>query len=239
MLKYFYLYSAVLFLTDFTVSVKTAYLKKPCEDFSEECLTKTLQMGLPIFVEGIREIGLESLDPYRIEKLNLKMPGDMNIEFKHGVARGLKKCRVDFARYKDHVFETQFHCNLTIKGHYRSVGRFLMFAIDGDGKSIIKCSNIRLHAFLTIKPMTGKDGMSHLEVTSSNFTHCYDGRVTYSVTNLLKGNPEISNAVVNFMNENWRMVAEDFGDPIVHYGISAVMKNLKKFFEVVPLEEII
>lgn len=39
------------------------------------------------------------------------------------------------------------------------------------------------------------------------------------------------------MNSNWKLVAEEFGTPIVDYGTNAVMRNVRRLLEIVPIEE--
>ncbi|XP_021185621.3 circadian clock-controlled protein daywake [Helicoverpa armigera] len=221
-----------------SLSAYSISFRRPCRDMSPECLKQSLQKALPAFANGIPELGIEALDPYILKELSLNLPGGIDIAFSHGYAKGLKKCIVDFARYDEDTFEAQLHCNLTIKGKYKSSGRLLVFPIDGDGESTIKCNNIKLHAVLKLGTQVKTDGQSYLYVKSSTFDHSYDGRVSYSMTNLFKGSPEISNAVLEFMNSNWRMVAEEFGTPMVDYGVNSVLKNIRRLFEVVPIDEL-
>ncbi|XP_075975630.1 protein takeout-like [Anticarsia gemmatalis] len=235
-MKYWNLIIAVIFLV-FSESrgLSIAY-QRPCRDLSPECLKNTLQSVIPIFASGSQDLGLEPLDPYKLERLNLTLSG-ITIHFSQGYAKGLKTCVVDFARLEDNILETQLHCNLTIRGKYRSSGSLLMFPIDGDGISTITCDNLKLHSILKFGSKE-KNGRTYVEVESSVVNHAYDGRVKYDMTNLFKGNPGMSRAVLNFMNRNWRMVAEEFGTPIVDYGVKSIMKNVRRFFNVLSLDEL-
>ena len=78
--------------------VLTVTYRRPCKDMSPECLKESIQAVLPSIANGIPELGLDALDPYIMKKLNLKLPGDINILFTDGYAKGLKRCIVDFAR---------------------------------------------------------------------------------------------------------------------------------------------
>ncbi|CAH0587053.1 unnamed protein product [Chrysodeixis includens] len=210
---------------------------RPCHDTSPECLKVTVQAGLPIIALGVPELGIERLDPYILKKLNLKLPGGLAIQFGHGFAKGLKSCIVDYARFEEDTFETQLHCNLTIKGKYRSSGRLLLFPIDGDGDTTILCKNLKLHSVIRLGSKVKSDGLKYFDIKSSSIDHSYDGQVSYIMTNLFRGSPEISQALLNFMNSNWKLVADEFGTPIVDFGTSAVMRNVRRLLEVVPIEE--
>lgn len=56
-----------------------------------------MQAALPTIADGIPDLGIESLDPYELKKLQLKLPG-IDIAFSNGYAKGLKTCNVDYAR---------------------------------------------------------------------------------------------------------------------------------------------
>lgn len=45
--------------------------------------------------------------------------------------------------------------------------------------------------------------------------------------------------VLQFMNDNWKQVAEEFGKPIVDYAVELAIRTIEKFFIVVPYEELI
>ncbi|CAB3254583.1 unnamed protein product [Arctia plantaginis] len=201
--------------------------KRPCEDMSPECLKNSLQAALPLFANGDQDLGLEALDPYILEELNLTLSG-ITIHFSKGYAKGLKSCIVDFARYVDNTLETQVHCNLTILGNYRSSGSLLVFPIN---------DNLKIHSILKFGSKV-INGRTYLDVKSGVVKHAYDGRVTYAMTNLFKGSPEMSQAVLDFMNSNWKLVAEEFGTPLVEYGVKSIMKNVRRFLEVISLEEL-
>lgn len=135
-------------------------------------------------------------------------------------------------RYEADTLECQLHCNLTVKGKYKSSGHLLLFPIEGHGESIVKCSkfnvlttirefiwylssdhnnflngrlfyhvhvdiyifseNVRIHYIIKLGSKVRSDGHSHLYIQSVNYDHSYDGRVSYSMTKLFRGNPEIS-----------------------------------------------
>ncbi|XP_037296290.1 circadian clock-controlled protein daywake-like [Manduca sexta] len=232
-------YILVIFILVISRIDSITQFRRPCEDLSEECLSKSLQMAFPIFVQGIPELGIESLDPYIIDNLDLMLAGGLSIQFRQGIAKGLKDCDVDFAKLIGNTLETQLHCNLTVKGKYKSLGKLLMFPIDGHGDASIKSRNIRLHGLFKFKSKVLSDGEKYLEIISSNVEHSYDGRVSYHLTNLLRGNPELSNSVLDFMNDNWRMVAEELGGPLVDYGVAAVMKNLKQLLTIIPMNKMV
>lgn len=57
-----------------------------------------MQASLPGFVDGVPELGIDSLDPYLITNLTLLLPGGLRVQYIQGIAKGVKKCVVDTAR---------------------------------------------------------------------------------------------------------------------------------------------
>lgn len=62
-------------------------------------MRRSLQAVLPTFVDGIPELGIPSLDPYKVENLHFDLPGGISLEIKEGYTKGLRKCHVESVRY--------------------------------------------------------------------------------------------------------------------------------------------
>ncbi|XP_069357973.1 protein takeout-like [Maniola hyperantus] len=213
--------------------------KRPCRTTSPECLRRSLQAVLPDFVKGIPELEIPPLDPLKVQNVNFVLPGGITVEIKEGYTKGLRKCRVDSVRnIGGDQYEVKFNCNLLTKGKYRSKGQFLVFPIDGEGESKIKCKNLKVTCTFRIVPMIKFDGTQHFQIQDFKSSHDYEGRVTFHLTNLFKGNPEISQAVLKFLNENWRSVSEEFGGPFFEYGIMGILNNIRKLLDIIPIDQL-
>ncbi|XP_050348647.1 uncharacterized protein LOC126772353 [Nymphalis io] len=214
--------------------------KIPCLDTSPECLKRSLQVILPEFIHGIPELNITSLDPFEVDSLVLKLSGDITIEFKDAYTKGLHKCIVDYVRQMEKdKFDVQFECNLISKGKYRSSGRLFTFPINGEGQSTIKCRSLKIHCILHLSSVTKADGKNYVQIKNLKTTHSFEGRVSYNMTNLFKGNPDMSKTVLDFINKNWQIVAEEFGSPIIEFCIHSIMDNLKKLINAVPLNNLL
>ncbi|XP_047990312.1 uncharacterized protein LOC125229503 [Leguminivora glycinivorella] len=228
----------VVFTLTSYVDAKTPDFIKLCKDTSTDCLKESLQASLPGFLRGSPELGIETMDPFQVNNLNLTLPGGLIISFNQGVATGFRKCIIDKARMRKDILDIQLHCNLTIRGKYISTGRLLMFPIDGHGDSLIKCKNIRLDALVKLGSKT-QNSEKYLEVKNLKVNHKFQGRVSYQMTNLFKGSPEMSKLVLEFMNRNWKLVAEEFGKPIVDFGVGSIMSSVNQLFRVVPANDLL
>ncbi|XP_041980277.1 protein takeout-like [Aricia agestis] len=210
---------------------------KPCPKSDSECLKKTIQEVLPLFTQGIPSIGVNSLDPMEQKSVNIELPGGLKIVFKDGVVKGFKTCKVDSAKYNDLNVDINMHCDLTIKGKYTAQGNILIVSINGDGDAKIKLPNLGLKIKYVLEDKT-QNGVVYRTLKDHKVTTSYDGRVSFTFTNLFKGNPELSQAVLTFLNENWKQLVEEFGKPIEDVIIKGTIRNIKKFFESVPRDEL-
>lgn len=69
-----------------------------CRQGSSDCYKESLQATVPAFTKGVPELGIEVLDPFVVDDLNLTLPGDLKINFKDGVATGFRNCIFDKVR---------------------------------------------------------------------------------------------------------------------------------------------
>ncbi|XP_047531395.1 circadian clock-controlled protein daywake-like [Vanessa atalanta] len=179
---------------------------------------------------------IQPYHPFEVDSLVLKLSGDIVIEFKEAYTKGLQKCIVDYVRQiEEEKFDVQFECNLISRGKYRSSGSLFTFPINGEGQSTIKTRSLKIRCVLHLSSVTKADGKNYVQIKNIKTTHTFGGRVFYNMTNLIKGNPEMSRTVLDFMNQNWQIVAEEFGSPIIEYCINSIMDNLTKLFNAVPL----
>ncbi|XP_037969505.2 protein takeout [Plutella xylostella] len=212
----------------------------PCNNTDPACLVKATQNAIPEFSKGIPGLGVPSLDPFIIDNLPIQLPG-VKVTFSDGKATGLRKCEVRNveAYLEKNIFKLEVKCNITIKGKYTAVGRLLLFPINGEGDAKIKIVNSIIKLDIKTKYYKDEEGRDHFGIKSYLYTFDYGERIFYVITNLFKGNPELSNTVLQFLNENWRTVTEEFGKPVVDYAINVTIETARKFFSAVPYDELL
>ncbi|CAH2084903.1 unnamed protein product [Euphydryas editha] len=214
--------------------------KVPCVDKSPECLKRSLQDVFSKFIHGIPELGITKLDPFKVDSLVLILPGDLTLEFKEAYAKGLQKCIVDYVRqFEGDIFDIQLDCNLLTKGKYRSTGRLFMFLIDGEGHSTIISRNLKIRWNIQLSSIIKDEEQKYIVIKNLKTSHSFEGRVTYNMTNLFKGNPDMSKIVLDFMNQNWYMVANELGSPLINYCINLINHNLNQLLNKVPINNLI
>ncbi|XP_063381339.1 circadian clock-controlled protein daywake-like [Cydia fagiglandana] len=231
--------AAATFVSDCSAKIAPDFIH-PCNNTEPACLIKATQDAVLPFTKGLPDIGVPSLDPFVIDELPIQLPG-VKVTFLDGKATGLRKCQVlnVEAYLEKNVFQLQVRCNITIKGKYTAVGRLLLFPINGEGDAKIKIVNSVIKMDIKTKYYKDNEGRDHFGIKSYRYTFDYGDRIFYNITNLFKGNPELSNTVLVFLNENWRTVTEEFGKPVVDYAMNVVVSTATKFFNAVPYDELL
>ncbi|KAG7299767.1 hypothetical protein JYU34_016777 [Plutella xylostella] len=234
----------VVFTVFFVVSTTGADIKAPdfihpCPVATPACLKRALQAAIPGFVRGVPDLGIDPLDPFKVDRLALTLPGGINVTILHGVTTGFGKCKVMSADMRNKNVEVKVRCNVVVTGKYQSSGRLLIFPIDGEGDAVIKCKNLDISVSMKLGGAVARGGREYLQLKSYKSRHQYSGAVTYHMTNLIRNSPEISARVVQFMNSNWRMIAEEFGDPIVQFGVDSIISNVRRLLSRVPREMLV
>ncbi|KAI5636245.1 hypothetical protein NE865_11009 [Phthorimaea operculella] len=212
----------------------------PCNNTERACLIRATQDAIPDFAKGLPELGVPSLDPFIIDELPIQLPG-VKVTFLEGRVTGLRKCEVlnVEAYLEKNLFILEVKCNITIKGKYTAVGRLLLFPINGEGDSRIKITNSVIKLNIRTKYFKDSEGRDHFGIKSYRYTFDYGEKIHYVISNLFKGNAELSNTVLQFLNENWRAVTEEFGKPVVDYAMNVTIDTAKKFFDAVPYDELL
>ncbi|CAH2238702.1 protein takeout-like [Pararge aegeria] len=210
---------------------------KPCPGLKSECLKKNIQETIPHFVKGIPSLGINSTDPLFGDPVHLDLAGGLKIEFNDGVIKGFRKCVVEHVKYEGLEAQLNLRCSLSLKGKYKATGRVLIFAINGEGDARIKTPNVAFSCKITFEDVT-RDGVIYREIKDYKASYSYDDKVNFQFTNLFKGNPELSDTVLTFINENWKQVLDEFGKPITDTIVSMVFNIIKKFFHSIPRDEL-
>ncbi|XP_059049934.1 circadian clock-controlled protein daywake-like [Achroia grisella] len=230
---------ATSFVSDCSAKLAPDFIQ-PCNNTEPACLIKATVDAIPGFAKGLPELGVPSLDPFVINELPIQLPG-IKVTFYDGKVTGLKKCEVlnVEAYLEKNIFILEVRCNITIKGKYTAVGRLLLFPINGEGDCKIKIVNSVIKLNIKTKYFKDTENRDHFGIKSYRYTFDYGERIIYTITNLFKGNPELSNTVLQFLNENWRVVTEEFGKPVVDYALNVTVGTAKKFFDAVPYDELL
>ncbi|XP_068619766.1 uncharacterized protein [Battus philenor] len=213
----------------------------PCSVLDDECFTKATLDALPGVVRGIPEAGIPPLDPLYLDRnITMDLPGNVKMTFHDGKLSGLSTCvpsKVSSIR-ESRTFVFDIKCNFTIKGHYSIVGRILLFNLNTDGNAKIKIWNQHIHLEVLEKVVKNKKGEGHYKINSYKYKADYGSDLKLNLTNLFRGSPEISANILDVLNSNSQLVAQEFGGPILDYAIDYAMNVTQHFFDAYTYDQI-
>ncbi|XP_063381796.1 circadian clock-controlled protein daywake-like [Cydia fagiglandana] len=228
------------FLVEYGFTRLTPDFIHPCPIDDKPCLMQSTIDAIPYFTKGLPELGVPSIDPFYIDRLTIPLSG-LKIAFFNGKVTGFRKAVIDNveSNYAKRKFGIEFHSNVTLKGGYEATGRVLTFPINGEGEAKIKITNLKMKVLMNLDMKSDDKGVNHLYVKNYKYNFGYGDKVHYNLTNLIKDSPELSQTLLQFMNDNWKLVSEEFGKPIVDYATELALRTIEKFFLAVPYEELI
>ncbi|CAH2054743.1 unnamed protein product, partial [Iphiclides podalirius] len=213
----------------------------PCDDLNDECFTKATLDAIPGVVRGIPEADIPPLDPLHLDRnITMDLPGNVKMTFHNGKLLGLSTCvpnKVSSQREK-RTFVFDIQCNFTIKGHYSIVGRILLFNLNTEGNAKIKIWNQRIHLEVLEKVVRNNKGEGHYKINSYKYKADYGTDLKLNLTNLFRGSPEISANILNVLNSNSQLVAQEFGGPILDYAIDYAMNVTQRFFSAYTYDQL-
>ncbi|CAH0399756.1 unnamed protein product [Chilo suppressalis] len=210
-----------------------------CKISDTKCLKASAQAAVPLLAPGIPEIGAPPLDIMHIDLIKVNLAG-LNMVVKDAVLKGLKNAKIDKISMDMAKKELKivFSVDAEMKGKYKASGQLLILPISGDGDLMMKIKNAELNVTNTFEVVKNADGKDVIKLKGFRFTYDIKDGASYYLTNLFNGNKELSNTLLKFSNENWKLLSEEFGEPILRACIKVIFTSIKKYLYAHPLEEL-
>ncbi|KAG5681944.1 hypothetical protein PVAND_011345 [Polypedilum vanderplanki] len=218
---------------------------KKCKVDNDACLIKAANLLLQKGVDEYIKLGLKSVDPLLIEKMDINQGGNgpvtIDLKFRNVYLHGLGKAEI----YKVHGFQTDPDKNKlemrlktklgTIKGPYQIKGQMLVLPISGTGNVTLNLENLDITLkFLTKK--IEKNGKTYMSIEKSKFSYDVTG-ANVNFTNLFNGDKELGDNMNRFLNINWKILLDELKKPISS-SFSILFKDLlNEMFNNIPYNE--
>lgn len=213
----------------------------PCAELSDECFTKATLDAIPGIVKGIPEAGIPPLDPLYLDKnISIVLPGNLRMTFHNAKLVGLSSCVPDkvSSRRDKRLFIFDMHCNFTIRGVYSLLGRLLLFNLDTEGGAKVKIWNQHIRLEVAERVVINEEGEGHYKINSYQYKADYGTDLKLNLTNLIRGNPEISANILKVLNSDSQAFAQEFGGPILDYAIDYAMNVTQRFFDAFTYDQL-
>uniref|UniRef100_A0A2A4JM21 Uncharacterized protein n=1 Tax=Heliothis virescens TaxID=7102 RepID=A0A2A4JM21_HELVI len=211
----------------------------PCKANDEDCILQDTIKSIPLFADGIPDLGVKPLDPLFFKSVDSSSP---NLKFilSDITFKGLKGCKPIKAQRipeKSNVF-LKISCPLTVDGQYEMDGQLLVVKIAGKGK---------VHAFLPNLEVTitfdiidkEKDGQTYWRI--KKYTHSFDvtGNSELQFEGLLQDNKVLSEAANDLIKNSSNEVIKEIAVKLVENVLTYIVGEFNHFFGKVPVNEFV
>uniref|UniRef100_A0A0K8TVA7 Takeout Protein n=1 Tax=Epiphyas postvittana TaxID=65032 RepID=A0A0K8TVA7_EPIPO len=211
-----------------------------CKSSDSDCLRTAAQAMTAVFADGIPALGTEPLDVMHVDSIKVDLAG-LKLNMTNTDITGLRnavidKIRVDMAKKQLLVV---FHTDVSLKGQYKASGRLLILPISGDGDVAVDLKNYQLEMTIPFTIVKNKEGKQMIDV--KEFKTKFDVRDNghYVLTNLFNGNKILGDAMLKFMNDNWKILSQEFGGALLVKPNKKIFHAIKKYLQSKPLDEIV
>ncbi|XP_063224513.1 protein takeout-like [Bacillus rossius redtenbacheri] len=210
--------TAVSALTALLAVAAAAKLKPASEYFDKicsytdpklnECIKNTVQALRPKLQEGIKDLGLPSLEPLFIEQLVFE-EGSGNYKFRQVMSNvsvfglsqfSVQEVKTDLSKYYLEMdMRTPY---MRFEGHYEMEGKILQLPIAGNGECVYNFTGVRTVAY-TQGELVTREGQEYFHVKDLKWKIEVEDAHSH-FTNLFNGDKNLGEATNTFLNENWK-----------------------------------
>ncbi|KAI5634383.1 hypothetical protein NE865_12931 [Phthorimaea operculella] len=124
------------------------------------------------------------------------------------------------------------------KGHYKDSGRLLILPISGDGDMAIKLKKLHVDMMINFAVSKNKEGKDFIDLKNYKYNFDVKENAHFDVTGLFKGNKALSETMLRFMNENWKLLSAEFGRPMLEKPNKKIFETLQNYFRSRALEDL-
>ncbi|XP_046977927.1 uncharacterized protein LOC124543701 [Vanessa cardui] len=219
-------------------NANAVYVVKPCKADDKACLISSAQETVPHFTLGNEELGIPSTDPLFVHEIKSKQP-NLNIEFRDNVIRGASKTKIMHLErdVEKQTVKMTLGLPLHITGKYDLQGKILFLQAVGNGDYELKTNNMVFTIDAKYKVIE-KKGIKHWKITGFKYTYDLVEKVHIKFDNLFGGDESKAKPINDVLNESWREIIEEMGNPIIEPIVTAYIDVIKKWLLVMPTDKL-
>ncbi|XP_055390159.1 uncharacterized protein LOC129619099 [Condylostylus longicornis] len=217
---------------------------KKCDRQNPECMRNTTETVLRIWDELPSEFNLPSINPLKIDKLQLKKEGNADFQFNakyHDILLyGSNNIRIlEFTGdIENGIHAKGFIPVYNVTCDYILSGKLLLFQFKGRGTGGLILTNTTIDSWLYFEKFNGDDGEEYIKLKEAK-VDLAPKKIEVIVHNDPKDiNPEISKLLETSINENAFALWEEF-EPVFNKNLAKVfISYVNKFISQVPLKDL-
>ncbi|XP_020818328.1 protein takeout [Drosophila serrata] len=198
------------------------------------CARQSFEALRPRLMEGIPELFIPSMEPLVVPQV--KMDQDSGAIYLHSVYRNVKVTGISKHSVNELRLEPsklKFIVSLTfpklhMESAYSIKGKIMMMPLLGDGHCQVDLINITMRTELIGKEYQ-KNGVNYLNISDVNVKYELSN-VKIHLDNLFNGDKALGDRMNEFLNENWKALAEEVRPLMTKALVDILRASVDKLF---------
>ncbi|KAJ0183396.1 hypothetical protein K1T71_001372 [Dendrolimus kikuchii] len=239
--KYLFLCTLCCFIMSVLSDLKTILEHELCSRKDNKCFTDFTRAMFDTLVKGDKEVGIESIEPSFVERIDGNMPV-VKYVLRNSTLRGFDSCQFRKAtlleeeqRLKLDILCNKFH----MCGLYEVNGTLIIVPVSGDGDYCIQAKKYKILVDTKISTYEGDDGKDYVKFDNYKYQAELQGGLDFNLTNLFRGNKDLSDPFLRFARGHWKMVARQIQDPPISTFLNLMIDNFNALMKHVPLDSMV
>ncbi|XP_069682372.1 circadian clock-controlled protein daywake-like isoform X2 [Periplaneta americana] len=216
--------------------LKTCWKNDPEFD---KCSTRQVQEIFDNIQHGFPSLGMMSLEPLHIPEVKLLQGGDgpvsLNASMVDVKVTGLSKVTIicNKVNFETYGFTTELQIpRLRIEGVYTLNGKILVLPLTGHGDAWLEPEDLDIMAYVDVTRRE-EDGVQFFKINKVGVQFTI-GKLALRLNNLYNGLKTLEDSTNEYLNKNWRPVADSL-KPILSRTVSDILLDiLSKVFDNIP-----
>ncbi|XP_035782487.1 protein takeout-like [Anopheles albimanus] len=225
-------------------AVKLPSSYKRCNPGDEQCLIAAVTETFQKYRHGLPELGLASLDPLRIEEMDIVQgegPVNIVLNFKNVDITGFSDVIVKKAKgitANPNVMEMNLVIPMaSLVGSYKIKGKVLILPIQGEGTSNMTMANCDFLMKWNGGLQKRADGKEYYQMNKIKAT--FDTTRFYmQLSNLFNGDKLLGDNMNQFLNDNWQDILKELKPSIIGAFTKIFRAIITNVFENVPYTDL-
>ncbi|KPI95817.1 Circadian clock-controlled protein [Papilio xuthus] len=203
-------------------------------------MIKSANIGMRILGQGVPSLGIESIDPMKIDLLDIKLP-NITLTYKNTTMTGYSKCEVQNVMLNMDSLKLKFDLKcpaLELSGHYFVSGDLLSLHLEGQGLGKTSTGIYLIHVDFDLERITGEDGKTYLAIKKFKHTSEALEPIKFQYDNLFNGQKELSDAAHAFAHEHYKEVMAPFQDAVHDVHFKYLSKSINQLLKTTPIDNL-
>ncbi|XP_034486341.1 protein takeout [Drosophila innubila] len=207
------------------------------------CARESFESLKPRLMDGIPELFIPPMEPLIVPEI--KMDQDSGAIFLHSTYKNVKitgmskhtlnDLKIDPSQFKFYVSMT--FPKLHLESEYNIKGKIMMMPLLGDGQCFVDLTNITMHTEMIGEEYT-QDGAIFLKIKDIKVKYDLQS-VHMQLDNLFNGDKALGQRMNDFLNENWKSLAEEVR-PLMTNVLEDIMRaSVDKLFKAFSYDELL